>query len=222
VRRRRLAGAVGVTLVVAIAVAPAAAIGTATARSPSPCQRLKGRDVAPARFVKLVEQRSGALVGCVLPRGPVRRVASNGRDGDAHHRGYVIRQVVGRVVLVERTFASDEASSIATEVHDLRSGRRYTIGERCVIKAAFPCSEAGVESVPAAYVTAGARAVALMIDDGWGASGAAVVAFGSRGTRRLLDSGPADAFPPAALRLTGQIASWTNAGVPRGASLEPG
>ena len=27
---------------------------------PSPCQRLKGRDFAPARFVKLVERRSGA------------------------------------------------------------------------------------------------------------------------------------------------------------------
>jgi len=215
--RRRVARAVGLALL-AIGSAPAAA----GARTPSPCQRLQGPDLAPARFVKLVERRDGALVGCVLPRGPLRRVATNGRAGDVDNRSYVIRQVAGRIVLVETSSMNDEASSTATEVHDLRSGRSFTIGQRCTVKAAFPCSIDSVDSVAAAFATPAGRAVAVVVDDGWGTTGASVLAFTTLGTRRVLDSGDAGAIVPASLRLIGNLAFWTNAGAPRSASLTAG
>jgi len=222
VSRRLPTRAIGVSLVALLAIATAGAIATATARAPSPCQRLNGRDLAPARYVRLVERRSGALVGCVLPRGPVRRVAMNGRAGDVENRSYVIRHVVGRFVLVDTSYANDASSATATRVADLRSGRSYLIAQRCAVKAAFACDEASVASVAAAFVTAGGRSVALVVDDGWGASASAVLAFGTDGTSRVLDTGAIDAIAAASLRLTGNVASWTNAGVPRSATLTAG
>ena len=91
-----------------LAVLLAAALATiappAAVAAPSKCQRLKGRDVAPAVSVKLVERRNGDdgndLLGCVLPRGPVRRIASSA-DFYTTVESYSIRQIAGRVVMIE-------------------------------------------------------------------------------------------------------------------------
>lgn len=217
---RPLAGAVSVALVTVLASAPAATGGAAGTRQRSTCQRLQGRDLAPARFVKLVERRDGDLVGCVLPRGAVRRVAASGPDDDGEtHHDYTLEQVVGRIVVVRTGDTNDYATSISTRVHDLRAGRGYALAERCSVKAAFPCSGDMVSTVTAALVTRAGRAVAVVVDDGAPEQSARVVAYSTLGTRRVLDTG---AIAPESLRLTGNLASWTNAGTPRGASVTAG
>jgi hypothetical protein len=45
------------------------------------------------------------------------------------------------------------------------------------------------------------------------------MAFQPSGASRVLDSAPAADIPPASLLLTGNLATWTNAGVARSADL---
>ena len=120
---RRVAVAIALALVVpcAVAVVPAEA-----AAKRSTCQRLKGRDLAPAKTVKLVQRPNGDdgtdLKGCVLPRGRVYTLAS--REGlFTTTYDYAIRQVAGRIVVVTSTYNSQYAFSEGTRVVDLRAGR---------------------------------------------------------------------------------------------------
>ena len=205
-----LALAVAVTL--AAAAAPAA--GGATKRSA--CERLKGRDLAPARYVKLVarpnSEDSTDLVGCTLPRGRVRRIAS-GADLYTTVYSYSIRQIAGRTVLVATTYSSQYAYSTSLKVHDLRSGGAYTIASDCTDITGYPCGDQTM--APAAFVTLGGRAVAVV----HGRDSAAVMAFSPTGASRVLDTATGSDIPPASLRLTGNFATWTNAGEARGADL---
>jgi hypothetical protein len=200
----------------AVAVSPAAAVA-----APSKCQRLTGRDLAPAASVKLVEHRNGDdgtdLLGCVLPRGPVRRIASSA-DFYTTVESYSVRQIVGRAVLVETTSSSQYAYSQSLSVHHLRTGRVYGVAGTCSMIGGDDCSSGGSSSAPAAFVTAKGRAVALVLRGGV----ATVTAFNTLGTPRTLDSAPPAAIAAESLRLDGGFAAWTNAGIARSAPIAPG
>lgn len=83
------------------------------ARRRSQCQSQRGVDRAPDRNVKLVKRlnrdrladgsRGSSLVGCVLPRGRLYTIAKRkGVENDlAQEFGYTLRQVTGRIVLLD-------------------------------------------------------------------------------------------------------------------------
>ena len=204
-----------ITAALAAAALPASAVA-----APSKCQRLTGRDLAPAASVKLVEHRNGDdgtdLLGCVLPRGPVRRIASSA-DFYTTVESYSINQIAGRVVLVETSSSSQYAYSRSLTVHHLRTGRSYGVAGTCAMIGGDDCSSGGSSVAPAAFVTAKGRAVALVLRGGV----ATVTAYTTLGTPRVLDSGPPAAITPESLRLAGGFASWTNAGVARSAPIAP-
>ena len=212
--RRTVASLLALAVALALAAAAAPAAGAATKRSA--CERLKGRDLAPARYVKLVARPNADddtdLVGCTLPRGRVRKIAS-GADLYTTVYSYSIRQIAGRHVLVGSTYSSQYAYSTSLSVHDLRSGRSYTIASDCTDITGYPCGNQTVAA--AAFVTLGGRAVAVV----HGGGTASVMAFAPTGASRVLDSATGSDIPPASLRLTGNLATWTNAGVARGADL---
>lgn len=204
--------------VVVAATGPPA--GAAVAAKPSKCQRLKGRDVAPASSVKLVQRANGDdgtdLLGCVLPRGPVQRIASSA-DFYTTVESYAIKQVAGRAVMIESGSSSQYAFSRSLYVHHLRTRRSYAIASTCAMIGGDDCASAGSATAPAAFVTPRGRAVALVFRGGV----ATVTAFNTLGTPRVLDSGPSDAIAPTSLTLRGNLASWVNAGIARNASIAP-
>lgn len=200
----------------AVAAAPAGA-GAATI---SKCQRLKGRDIAPARSFKLVQRPNADdgtdLVGCRLPRGPLRVLATSA-DFYTTVESYAIKQILGRIVVLETVHSSQYAYSTALTVHNLGSGISYTLGRTCTMIGGSDCGSPDAV-VPAWFVTRAGRALALVVSP----YGATVTAFSTLGRARPLDVGaPAD-IPPESLALDGALAAWTNAGVPRTASLTAG
>ncbi|MEY2515530.1 MAG: hypothetical protein QOJ89_2888 [bacterium] len=209
-----------VVLLLTAALAAAAPSAAAIA-APSKCQRLTGRDIAPAASVKLVAHRNGDdgtdLLGCVLPRGPVRQIASSA-DFYTTVEGYAVQQIAGRAVLVETTSSSQYAYSQSLSVYHLRTGRSYRVAGTCSMIGGDDCASGGSSTAPAAFVTAKGRAVALVVRAGV----AAVTAFNTLGTPRVLDSGPPAAIAPESLRLDAGFASWTNAGIARSAPIAPG
>ncbi len=198
----------------------------------SACQRLKGVDRAPDRNVKLVERttserladrsRGSRLVGCVLPRGPLRTIAKRkGVANDlAEEFGFTIHQVRGRfVALDQRGTEGGYGSALQTTVWDLRSGRWYVLARSCYGKD-VPCA-AAFDVALRVIVTRDGRAVAVLAhqDFAHSTAGTLVVAYAAGGAARLLDAGAPGDIPAASLALSGNLASWTNAGQSRGAGL---
>jgi len=212
--------ALAALLAYGLAAAPA---GAATR---SKCQRLKGKDLAPAKTVKLVRRANDDdgtdLVGCILPRGRVRTLASS-EDLFTTIYGYAIRQVAGRIVLLDSTYSSQYAYSRRTYVADVRSGRAYAVAHECFGIGGDDCSSAGGSTAaPAAFVTKTGRAVAAISPVVLGPPGprtVTIATFDALGARRDLDSGPAADIPAASLALAGVNAYWTHAGEPRVADI---
>ena len=194
----------------------AVATATAQAAARSKCQRLKGKDLAPAKTVKLValanDEDGTDLVGCVLPRGKVRTVTSS-EDLYTTRYDYALRQVAGRIVLVSSTYSSQYAFSESTRVVDLRSGRYYTIAYRCQQITGDNCGDQ--TAAPAAFVTKLGRAVAAI----GGPGGMTIATFDPFGRRRDLDVATAAELPPESLRLAGVTAYWRHGGQPRSADI---
>jgi len=194
--------------------------GTALA-APSKCQRLEGRDLAPARSAKLVERPNADdgkdLLGCVLPRGRVHTLAA-GSDHYTTVESYSVEQIAGRVVLVGFSHSSQYASTRSLTVHHLRTGRAYRVTSQCSMIGGEDCAPGGSGSSAAAFVTEKGRAVALIQRGG----AATVTAFNTLGTPRALEHAPPAAIPAESLHLAGNLAVWTTAGVPRSASIVPG
>jgi len=211
---RRLAivpGLLGLALALASSV-------PAEAATRSTCQRLKGSDLAPAKSVKLVARPNADdgtdLVGCVLPRGRVRMIASSA-DSDYYTTtyAYTVRQVAGRIVVVSSTYSSQYASSEGTRVVDLRGGRAYSVAYSCTEIGGANCGDR--TAALAIFATKLGRAVAAI----GGPGGVAIATFDPSGTRRDLDSGPIAELPPASLGLVGTTAAWLHAGQPRSANI---
>jgi hypothetical protein len=207
-----------VALTAAVVVSMSVALPAAGAAKRSACQRLRGHDLAPAHSVKLVEHGNADddtdLVGCVLPRGRVRTIAS-GADLDTVGAGYTIRQVAGRIVLVSSSFGNQYASTTDTRVWDLRGGHSYRIAATCVMTDGSECGPSQTIA-PAAFVTPGGYAVAAV--QGL-TSPVTVEAFRRDGRARLVDAGTVDEIPTASLALQGNFATWTHAGQLRRADV---
>ena len=208
--------AVAAALVACLAAAPPAG---------AKCQRLKGADLAPARSVKLVERPNHDdgtdLVGCVLPRGRVRTIASSS-DQYTTGTGFAIRQIAGERVLLDSSYNSQYAYWKSTYVADVHNGRTYGVAYQCFDIGNSDCSSGGSTSAPAAFVTKLGRAVAA-ISPVTGAPGPAgpttITAFDPLGRHHDLDTGPTADLPSASLQLVGLTAYWTHAGAPRLADI---
>lgn len=194
----------------------------------SQCQSLRGVDRAPDRNVKLVKRfnrdrsRGSNLVGCVLPRGRLYTIATRkGVDNDlAQEFGYMIRQVAGRIVLLD-TYGTEGGygSNMSTMVWNLSSGRSYTIASSCFGKDVSCFAE--YDNTRKAIVTRDGRSVAALehFRAGEPSSTTLIAGFTSDGMRRVLDAGAPSELPAASLTLTGNIVAWTHAGALRAARL---
>lgn len=102
-------------------------LAQAARRRRSACKRLRGRDLAPARRVKLVRRRNEDdgtdLLGCVLPRGRVHLVASSA-DLETSQSSYRLRRVAGAIVLVDSSESSQYGGGERTFVKSLVLDRR--------------------------------------------------------------------------------------------------
>jgi hypothetical protein len=221
----------GTPVVAAVMVAVVAAIAqpAAAVAKPSACQRLKGRDLAPARSVKLIArphpEYGSDLVGCVLPRGPVRKLATirygDNDDGKTHFSlDYDIEQVIGRIVVLRVSDFDSYGGTVTTEVRDLRGGGGYTVASTCIPTFYTGPCENDTPHLAALRVSLAGRAAAILTG---GPTGQTLVrAFDSLGRGRTLDGGPGADIPAASLQLAGNVISWTNAGVARSADLRTG
>jgi hypothetical protein len=185
----------------------------------SPCERLRGRDLAPARNVKLVRRRNDDngtdLVGCVRPGGPVRLLASSS-DGETTVETYRVRQVAGTIVLLASSYDSQYASIRTVSVSSIRSGREYLVARSCSRLDGASCGGQDA-TVAAAFVNRRGQASAAIVPSG--TSTTTIAGFSSRGERRDLDSGPSTDLPAASLQLKGSTVSWTHSGETRTATL---
>jgi hypothetical protein len=189
------------------------------ARATSPCQRLHGKDLAPAPKVKLVRRRNDNegtdLRGCVLPRGRVRLLASSS-NLETTFDFYRIRQVAGAVVLLATRYDSQYASARRLSVIDIRSGRDYGVAGSCTRTGGGSCDGANTTAA-AAYVNRRGQAAAAVISSGTETT--TIVGFSSRGEPTQLDSGPSVELPASSLKLEGSTVSWTHSGEDRTATL---
>jgi len=207
---------VALTLAVAIA-------SSAGASTKSKCQRLKGKDLAPAHKVKLTRRANDEggtdLRGCVLPRGHVYRIASSTHLGTLDD-GYTVKQVARWIVLVRTTRDSQYGSSSMVIVSNLKTGHSYTVANQCLSGGTGPCSPS--EESAAAFINKRGQAVAANqpnTPDPLNANTTVIAGFSSSGTRCDLDTGLTAQIPATSLTLQGSLASWTHAGAARSATL---
>jgi hypothetical protein len=188
------------------------------AQRASRCARLRGTDLAPARKVKLVRRRNQAdgtdLLGCVLPRGRVRKLTSSS-DFETTVESYSIRQVAGAIVLLSSSYGSQYATSKTVSVSNIRTGRQYVIARSCV-RLEGPC-DAHNATAAAAFVNKRGQAAAAIVPEGTQTT--IIAGFSSRGERGDLDSGPSGELPASSLRLDGDTVKWTHSGEMRSATL---
>jgi hypothetical protein len=193
-----------------------------SAKHRSKCMRLKGKDRAPARKVKLVQhsnQDNGRdLIGCVLPRGHVYTIASSGHsEGEDESSTYSVLKVKSSTVLVESVSSNGYAHFTDDALVSLRTGRSAPVAARCESGVDTACPSDPPTSAPVVLINKHGRAVVAKV------SGAptitTIVSFSSRGKRVDLDSGPSGAIPAASLTLSGDVASWTHSGQARSAVL---
>jgi hypothetical protein len=221
---RSVVVAAGVVAFVAVPVVGAAGAQrvAGAAHHKSACQRLSGHDRAPSSKVKLVTRRNEDdgkdLLGCVLPDGRVRLIASSA-DYYTSSEGFTVDHVAGAIVLFGTSYSSQYGSGDGTGVVDLRTGESYGIAYECYDIASGYCA-AGSENTSAtsAYVNKRGQAVAAIVPAGAGAP-TTIAGFSRHGTRVDLDSGPSDQVPASSLRLSGTTATWTHGGEQRSAEL---
>lgn len=200
---------------IASTIALLGAAPAAGAAAKGSCKALHGRDLAPARAVKLVRRGNDSagtdLLGCVLPRGRVRRIESSD-DSFTYSAWYRLRQVAGPIVLTESGSGNQYGSSHRVGVTDLRTGRRYTImsgGARIENPGPAPPLPAPV------FVNARGGAIAVFRDP----QTIVITGFSPAGRRRILASVPAAHIDPGTVRLAGRTVSWVQQGRPATATL---
>jgi hypothetical protein len=211
------------TIGVAVAVAALCAVLPADAEltSGTACERLAGKDLAPAGDVKLVSRANADggrdLRGCVLPDGKVRAVAS-GIESDTTVDRWALGEVRHAIVLVRYSASSQYGGGRSTFVYDLRSGRSYYLAQTCYTNVGSGCRPGAHDTRAAsAHVNSAGQAAAAIVVAGTGTI--RIVGVASTGRRTRFDSGPKDAIPPRSLRLHGHTVSWTHSGEPRTAEL---
>lgn len=203
-------------LLLASAVALLAAPSAEGAKA-SKCQRLKGKDLARARSVKLVirdnAQGGEDLVGCRLPDGKARVLARTDFDG-FYYPSLSIEKIAGSWVLIEITyFGPDEGTSFENVVVDAATGRRYGVaGSR-------PCRMPAPQCTfdPPLRVSINRRGRAVALERRFDLR--VVVGYNARGQASVLDEGPAAALPSSDVRLKGDLANWTHSGASLSAAV---
>jgi hypothetical protein len=202
-----------------LAAAGGADPATGSPQRASPCKRLEGRDVAPARNVKVVRRRNDEggtdLLGCVLPRGRVRVLASS-IDQETTVESYRIRRLAGAIVLLATSHDSQYATVRSTSVFNVRSGREYLVARTCSRLDGVACGGSQATAA-AAFVNRRGQAAAALLPPG--TSTTTIVGFSSRGDEQTLDSGLSAEVPASSLRLRGTTVSWTHSGATRTATL---
>jgi hypothetical protein len=179
----------------------------------SACQRLKGDDLAPAPSVKLY-RRDGSLTGCVLPRGPIRSVASS-EDDEAALQHFHRRDVLGAFVLFDLNLNVQYVSGGWTAVYNLRTGQQYFVARDLRGPGA---DRSDHFTAPAAFVDAHGRAIAALVSTK-DATGVTVLRFDVAGAPEILDQGSVQELPPKTLSRTGATVSWRHSGVLYSASF---
>lgn len=207
--------------ILALAVALLAPAGAAQGAERSACQKLEGKDLAPAGKVKLVRRKNDEggndLRGCVLPRGKVITVASR-TGGFTSTSSYRIVQVAGHHVLVDSSSASQYGGHDDTYVVDIKRRRSYTIASFCHEGTDGFCNpDVPNATAERARINSSGQAAAVLSRET--SDLVTVEGFSSRGTRKVLDSGTTAEIPPSSLRVAGHVASWTNSGAERSARL---
>jgi hypothetical protein len=204
-----------------VAAKPAAKHAQPARRKRKKCKNLHGKDLAPARKVKLVRKKTedgNDLVGCVLPRGRVYTLAS-AEDLFTTVYGYSLQQVAGAIVLVSDSYSSQYGASSATAVWNLRTGRHYVIAADCsTLGTLGPCNASNA-TAPAAFINKrgqAAAAIAKAFSDL-----VTIAGFDSHGVRQDFDSGPSKHLPYSSLMFSGGTLSWTHSGIARSAQLAP-
>jgi hypothetical protein len=170
---------------------------------------LKGHDLAPARSVKLL-RRGGQLVGCVLPRGSVRQIASSDDIEDKSYNSFKLRSVVGAFVLFDESFNNAYVHGGRTVVYHVRTGRRYSIATN------FSGPESGPSEhfeAPVAFIDAHGRSVAEIASTKPDEPHVTIARFRAGGAQQTLDEGSPDEIPPRSLTRTGDAVSWLHSAV---------
>jgi hypothetical protein len=148
-----------------------------------------------------------ALVGCVLPAGPVRTIASS-EHADTADYGYAIDRVAGRIAMLTLSGGNQYAYDMSTVVRDLRGGHSYEIAHLCSPTGGGDWVTGGSTTASAAFVTNAGRAVAAIVpapDAQPTATGPVTIAgFDPHGTRADLDTGSGADLPASSLALAGK------------------
>jgi hypothetical protein len=196
----------------------------------SDCKRLHGlhgRDAAPAPRVKLVWRRNREagldLLGCVLPRGAVNKLASTA-SWDTGVADAWIEEVAGAWVMLGESVGDQYGERGKTTVVSIRSGRSYTIASYC--NAIDGSCKSDDRLLAMELDLHGRSAVIVAAESQMDAQGSldpatpvVVEAFAADGTHVALDSGALRDIPAAGLALDGDIVSWQHAGEARSATL---
>jgi hypothetical protein len=184
----------------------------------SACQKLKGRDLAPSKSLKLVAKRIDAtetdLVGCRLSRGNVHVFAIR-LEGDTTTSDFTVHSVADRWALVSARSDSQYASDSRVWVFDIDSGRvLYTISRWSCMTGQTDCDPTP-PSIAKALVDRIGKSV-FAYSDGVTTT---ITGYGTNGKHKNFDSGPSDDLPASSLRLGGSVASWLHSGQERHAQL---
>ncbi|MEA2450144.1 MAG: hypothetical protein QOG63_2076 [Thermoleophilaceae bacterium] len=184
----------------------------------SACQKLKGKDLAPARSLKLVAKRVDSvetdLKGCQLPRGEVHIFAIR-LKGDTTTSNFKVESVASRWALVSARSDSQYASDLRVWVFDIAKGRvLYTIERWSCMTAATDCAPRPPD-VGKGIVDNIGKSVLAFTD----LSTTTITGFGTDGGSKNFDSGPSGDLPASSLTLSRGVASWLHSGQPRSAQL---
>jgi hypothetical protein len=218
---RMMAGSRGPWPVVAIALlAGALALPAPAAATHRRCVTLKGRRLLSTRAAKVVEQRvgeSGAYVFTCAPRDGTVHLAGSAHDATVSGL-YSISVVAAAGSWIALDFVSradPDSSEEIEKVCDARSGHSYRFFEAGVLEVpGFEPREGEPAIERLALNRYGQLALALSTD-----GAVRIVAYGSGGLSRTLDTGSQAQIPPSSMKLDGHTLSWTDAGVARSATL---
>jgi hypothetical protein len=201
---------------IALAIAAAAllaASGPAEAKKPAkPCSKKGSKTVASSKSVRVYKVKNGQgdfnLVGCLRSNNKRQTLARGYEDG------YVTSGKFGHVTLAGRFVAWEYTA------YDIscKAGCPPDYNPTTVHLSIRDLRERTTEHVDGDVASKGRLVLTMGGSIAWtqqGASEIEVDAFDVVG-REQLDHGQ---IPPGSLKLSGKVASWTNAGAPQSATL---
>ena len=209
------------TLLLALCLLAASAIAATPAvakkHRSSACARLKGSDYAKSRSLKLIEKRVGGgetdLKGCRL--GSDVHVFAIRLQGGAATADFTVHSVGDRWALVSARTDTPYGSDARTWVFDIDTGRiLYTVFRWNCDAGQTDCSPRPPAIAKGVVDQIGKSVFAF--SDG---SDVTITGYGTDGSHRKFDSGPASDVPAGSLNIKRSVANWTHSGEERHAQL---